>query len=278
MSDAFFTVVTAGDSDGTGEVLQPTPASASGWSDDQLRGPAISGLLARVTERTADLAIPDKRPVRWTVDLFRPAGLHPTTLSTTVVRQGRRIGLVDAEMCQLGRPVARSRALFATPTGTPDGRVWSSGGQIAPPPSELTPLPGEPRLYHSEHLGWTADADDHLGAGHKQTWHLPVPVVAGEQPTLFQMTAGVADVTNLVVSWGSLGVEFINADITLAMARLPMTMEMGLSTTDRFCSDGIAVGTAVLFDRAGVFGATTISTLANPGNRVDFGSARNLPD
>jgi len=85
-------------------------------------------------------------------------------------------------------------------------------------------------------------------------------------------------VTNLVVNWGSAGVEFINADITMAMSRLPVALEMGLTTTDRFVSDGIAVGTAVLFDRLGPFGATTISTLADAANRVDFSSARSLPD
>ena len=274
MTDAYFTVLSAE----AGEVLMPTPASASGWADDHVRGPAVSGVLARATERTADARMPDKRPVRWTVDLFRTAGMHPATITTQVIRHGRRIGLIDAELVQLGRPVARSRALFALPGDSPDGLVWSGAHDLTPPPVDLGPIPGEPRIYHRPEGAWTADADDLRGAGHKQTWHFPVPLVDGERPTRFQMAAAVADVTNLVVSWGTAGVEFINADITLAMSRLPVAMEMGLSTTDRFDSDGIAVGTAVLFDRAGVFGATTISTLANPGSRVDFGSARSLPD
>lgn len=274
MSEAYFTVLTDGDD----ELLEPTPASASGWSAGHVRGPAVSALLARATERVACVTMPDKRPVRWTVDLFRPAGMLPTRVSTEIIRQGRRIGLVDAEMSQNGKPVARSRALFALPGDNPDGQVWAACRTLQPPPPDLSPLPGEPRMYHSDHLGWTADADDHLGSGHKQTWHIPVPIVAGEQPTPFQMVAGVADVTNLVVSWGSAGVEFINADITLAMTRLPVAMEVGLSATDRFVDEGIAVGTAVVFDRAGPFGATTVTTLANARNRVDFGSARSLPD
>jgi len=141
MTDAYFTVLSEGGGSTDDELLEPTPASAGGWSPDQVRGPAVSGLLARATERTAETAMPDKRPVRWTVDLFRVVGMHPTTVTTAVIRHGRRIGLVDAELSQLGRPVARSRALFALTGPNPDGDVWSSGRDLQAPPSGLAPLP-----------------------------------------------------------------------------------------------------------------------------------------
>jgi len=122
MTDAYFTVLSEGGGSTDDELLEPTPASAGGWSPDQVRGPAVSGLLARATERTAETAMPDKRPVRWTVDLFRVVGMHPTTVTTAVIRHGRRIGLVDAGLSQLGRPVARSRALFALTSPNPGRR------------------------------------------------------------------------------------------------------------------------------------------------------------
>ena len=142
-------------------------------------------------------------------------------------------------------------------------------------------MSGEPRLYNSGRRGWTPNVQDHLGGGHKQTWHFPEPVVEGEEPTRFQMAAGVADVANLVMSWGSAGVEFINADITLAITRLPVAMELGLYALDRTVNDGIAVGTAAMFDRHGQLGTATVVTLANAANRVDIGSsggAVTLPD
>jgi len=277
MTDAFFRAQACGDD----EVLHPTPASAGGWSTEQIRGPAVSAALARATERVAKHALPDMRPVRWTVDLFRPAIMLPTTVTASVFRQGRRIGLIDAELAQHGRPVARARALFAKPSPTPDGQVWTPSPSFSPPPADLQPVPGEPRLYNSGHRGWTPHVADHLGGGHKQTWHFPVAVVEGEDPTRFQMAAGVADVANLGMSWGSAGVEFINADITLAITRLPVAMELGLYALDRTVNDGIAVGTAAMFDRHGQLGTATVVTLANAANRVDIGSsggAVTLPD
>lgn len=277
MTDAFFEVRTRGDQ----EVLIPTPASAGGWSPEQIRGPAVSAALARATERIADDALPDMRPVRWSVDLFRPPMMLSTTVTASMYRQGRRIGLIDAEFVQNGRPVARSRALFAKPSPTPDGQVWTPAPTFRPPPADLRPVPGEPRLYNSDHRGWTPNVEDHLGGGHKQTWHFSVAVVDGEEPTRFQMAAGVADVANLVLSWGSAGVEFINADITLAISRLPVAMELGLSALDRTVNDGIAVGTAAMFDRHGQLGTATVVTLANAANRVEIrnsGGGSPLPD
>lgn len=267
MTHAFFEV-----DPGFPDALRPTAASVSGWSTEQVHGPAVSGALARATERVADDTLSGMRPVRWTVDLFRPALVLPTTVQASIFRRGRRLALVDAELSQNGKPVARSRALFARPAVTPNGQVWSPVGEFRCPPPEMIQRPDQGRIYHSHPHAWTSDVNDHQGSAHKQTWHFPVPIVAGEEPTPFQMTAAVADVTNLVTNWGSAGIEFINADITLAMSRLPAEMELGLSALDRTVNDGIAIGTAAVFDRLGQLGVTTVVALANPGNSA-FGSA-----
>lgn len=254
------------------EILQPLPASASGWSPDQIRGMAVSGALARATERTAGQVMPQMQPARWAVDLFRPARVRPTSVRTTVVRHGRRIGLIDAQLCQEGRPVARSRALFARPGPTPDGQVWQPEHTLPGPPPDLVPTGDDPRLFYSQQQGWTTGTDPHRNGSHKQVWHLPITLVAGERPTPFQMIAGVADLASLVVNWGASGVEFINADIDLVLTRLPMSSEVGLSAVDRSEGNGIAVGTAVVFDRDGPLGSASVVALGNPVSGVDPGN------
>ena len=125
-------------------------------------------------------------------------------------------------------------------------------------------------LFSSDEVGWSQVFAEHQNRSRKQTWQTALPVVLGEKPTPFQSVAGVADATSMVMNWGSAGVEYINTDITLALARLPVSMEIGLSARERFAHDGISVGTAVVFDREGPIGTSTVSSLANAKRTVDF--------
>lgn len=97
-----------------------------------------------------------------------------------------------------------------------------------------------------------------------------MPVVAGEEGTPFQSVAAIADGTSMVVNWGTEGVQYINTDITLALARKPVSLEVGLSATDRVEVDGIAVGTVEVFDRAGPLGTAMVTSLANGKRPVSF--------
>jgi len=214
------------------------------------------------------------RPARWSVDLFRPARVRATTVTSTVVRRGRRIGVIDAELRQGDGPVARSRALFARASPTPNGQVWRPDHTLPTPSPDLRPTGDDPRLYYSGERGWTTEADSHQNGSHKQVWHFPIPLVEDEWPTPFQMTASVADLTSLVVNWGTAGVEFINADVDLVLTRLPVSMELGLSAIDRSEDDGISVGTAVVFDRDGPLGSASVVALANPVSGVDPANRR----
>jgi hypothetical protein len=253
------------------EILVPEPMAGRGWGTDRMRGVAVSGALARASERAITAAgRSDLRPARWTLDLFCPATMQPCTTTATVVRQGRRLCLVDATLEQDGKPVARAGALFLQVAEPPRGEVWSPQHRILPPPPELRPQSNEPRLYYSEDVGWTVSPADHQSRSRKQTWHRAVPVVRGEEPTAFQMVASVADVTNLVTNWGSAGLEFINADITLALSRLPTGKEVGLSALHRVEHDGIATGTAVVFDRLGPVGTSLVTAMANAEHAVDL--------
>jgi hypothetical protein len=77
----------------------------------------------------------------------------------------------------------------------------------------------------------------------------------------------------MVTNWGDAGVEYINTDISLAITRLPESTSLGLRTTDHVASDGVAVGTAEVFDRLGSFGTATVTSLANTRRTVDFSAS-----
>jgi hypothetical protein len=82
----------------------------------------------------------------------------------------------------------------------------------------------------------------------------------------------------MVTNWGSRGVEHINTDITMTLAREPEGVEIGLLATDRVEHDGIAVGTAAVFDRRGPLGTVIVAALANARRTVDLGSVTYTDD
>lgn len=255
-----------------GEQLVPQDIARSLWREDQMHGIATSGALARELERAiAAAGRGDLRPARYTVDLFRGPSMAPCTLRSSVVREGTRLCLVDAVLEQEGRPVARAAALFLAPSEDPAGAVWSSDEVPEPPPLEIAAVSEEPRvpIFRSD-AGWSQDFAAHQNASRKETWQTALPVVAGEKVSPFQAVAAVADATSMVMNWGAAGVEYINTDITLALSRLPVSNEIGLAARERFADDGIAVGTAVVFDRQGAIGTCTVTALANARRAVDF--------
>lgn len=254
------------------ELAVPEPVACSLWNDDQMHGVALSGLLSRRLERTVvELGRDDVRPARYTVDLFRAARMQPCTTRATVVRDSPRLCLVDAVVEQDGVTVARASGLFLKATEPAGGEVWEPNDAPQPPPEDLAPVSDEPRvpLFASDGK-WTDDFGDHQNAGRKTTWQSAVPVFGDEELSTFVAVASIADATSMVTNWGSNGVEQINTDITLTLGRLPISREVGLHAIDRVSADGIAVGTAVVFDRVGRVGTAVVTSIANSRRTVDF--------
>jgi hypothetical protein len=264
MTFSFFTT--------SGDDLAPADLARSLWSENQMHGVALSGALARALERTvAELGRDDLRPARYTVDLFRPAAMELCHTTTRVVRESRRLCLVDATVEQNGEAVARASAIFLKVGDPAAGEVWEPGDSPSPPPHELAPPTDDPHvpLFSSDGV-WDPSFGAHQNAGRKTTWQVGVSVVPDEVPSGFVVAASVADATSMVTNWGSNGVEYINTDITLTLARLPEGREIGLAALDRVSQDGIAVGTATVFDRRGRIGTAVTSSIANAKRAVDF--------
>jgi hypothetical protein len=265
MSLSFFT--------SSGDDLVPADLARSLWSENQMHGVALSGALARALERAVgELGRDDLRPARYTVDLFRPAAMELCRTTTRVIREGRRLCLIDAAVEQDGQEVARASALFLKVGDPAAGDVWEPAGAPEPPPLDLAPPSDELRvpLFSSEGVGWEPSFGAHQNGGRKMTWQVGVPVVPEEVPSGFVVAASIADATSMVTNWGTNGVEYINTDITLTLARLPVGREIGLSAVDRVSHDGIAVGTATVFDRQGRLGTSVVSAIANAKRAVDF--------
>ena len=267
MELAFFTL--------DGDSLVPTPVACSMWSSNQMHGVAVSGALARAVQQVRDDAgeagLGELRPARVTVDLFRPATMTPCQVRIEVVRAGRRITLVDAVLTQDGEPVARSSTVMLRAGESAPGEVWHPTERPGPPDEEAVPPSDEPRVpYVHSDSGWSQSFGDHQNGSRKASWNTGVPIVAGEAITPFLAVAAMADGASMVTNWGSGGVEHINTDITLTLAREPVGIEIGLVAQDRVEHEGIAVGVAAVIDRAGQLGNAVVTSLANARRAVDF--------
>jgi hypothetical protein len=263
-----------------GDLLLPQQPACSMWSDDQLHGVALSGALARAAEKQLDeVGRPELIPARWTVDLFKPARMQAARFNTEVVREGRRICLVDVTMTQDGQRVARASATFLLPTEAAPGEVWEPSARPSPPPLDVAPPATQAHVpFFRSDSAWSQDFREHQNAGRKASWNSSFPIVVGERLTGFQAAAAIADGGSMVTNWGTGGVEYINTDIAMTLSRRPAGTEIGLEATDRVERDGIAVGTATIFDRQGPLGSVIVAALANARRTVDLGGVAYTDD
>lgn len=244
----------------------------SRWSPDMVNGAALCGLVARALEH--DHGGDGFVPARLTVDLFKPARTAPLTTRTTLVRDGNRIRVADAELLQDGEVVARAGAVFLRPSEQPPGEVWTRDYRPSPPPVHIPMQAGDvthPYFGSDDHPdGWSQSMLEHQGSSRKRMWAQHLPVVAGEEPSPFARAAMAGEPTSLMTNWGTAGVGFINVDMTLVLARLPEGVEVGIEADDHISSDGVAVGTTTMYDRRGPIGTCVVSALANARRQVDF--------
>ncbi len=141
-----------------GDTLVPASFATSPWGQ-VLHGRLIGGLTARAAEQ-ARAADPELACSRLTVDMFRSAPLKPVRVSTTPVRTGRRIAVLDVTIEQDDGPVGQGRVVLlrrseqptATPAPRPPGMCrlrpqlgppLSAAGQRWTPPWEMWLVGGQ---------------------------------------------------------------------------------------------------------------------------------------
>ncbi len=118
--------------------------------------------------------------------------------------------------------------------------------------------------------GWTRSPGAHQNDSRKSFFHGAIDAVAGEKNSPFVRSAIVSESTSLVTNLGTEGVGYINGDLTVALSRLPVDDWICIRGDSHYASDGIAVGTATLFDHKGAFGSGMTTAVANPAAQIDF--------
>ena len=233
-------------------------------------GHAVGALLAWAVEREADDA--EMQPARLTVDLPRPTAMAPIEAHTRVLRDGKRLKLIEATLTQSGVEVARASGLFLRRCEQPPGEVWTEPVVMppVPPDDEIDPASLFIHTY-----GWGMPlmrrAQDWRGeTGAKYTWlNVAQPVVEGDPLTPLVRAAMAGDVCASLANWGSEGLQFINADYTVTLSRLPEGAVLGLASHTHLSHGGVATGSATLVDARGAVGTCVALAVAHPGFNPD---------
>lgn len=251
------------------ERFAATEHTVGPWSLEMQHLSPPAALLVRALERCAPRE--GTRVVRVTVDVLGAVPRAELTVRTRVLRPGRQIELVVAE---LFAPAAdgNERAVVRA-TGWRMAAVDTTGVVVQPEPP-LAPVTGgthhdAPEIWLPGYLDaiewrWVVGFLDEQGPG--AVWARPrVQVVAGEDPNPLVAAFAVIDSANGVGA--PLDVRdwtFVNTDLTVHLHRAPAGPWTGIVAETSIGPDGVGTCSAVLHDELGPLGRSTQILIVRP--------------
>ncbi|NNU26729.1 thioesterase family protein [Isoptericola sediminis] len=242
----------------------PTDLVGGAWRTDEQHVAPTFGLLTHLVETDrVTRGRDDLTPVRLTFDVWGPYPLELMDTAVRVLRPGRGVELVEAEVSCAGRTVATLRAWLA---GTTDTSELAAGAPPAIPGPEDT-TPWDPTTDWPGEFIASIDVRRTLAEpGRGTVWvRTDVPLVEDEEVGALARTVGLLDVANgMTVRADPRRVAFPNLDLTAHLLRAPAGGWLGLDTTVTFGADGAGITSSVLHDTDGPFGRLAQSLVVRP--------------
>jgi hypothetical protein len=240
-----------------GDGYAATELTRGPWDPGAQHAGPPAALLGREIERLPDAA--EFQVGRVTFEILRSVPIAAVAVSARVVRPGRRVQLVEAELSAGGEVLMRARAwrLRVAPVELPAQALAA-----APPPPgpdqgvevEFFPT-GEEHGYHSA-MECRFVSGGFVEPGPATVWlRMRQPLVAGEQPSPLQRTLVAADVGNGVsASLDYRRFVFINVDLTVHLERMPVGEWVCVDAVTLPQPSGIGSAESVLSDERGRIG------------------------
>jgi hypothetical protein len=225
-----------------------------------MHGRIVIGLLGQEIERRHGGA--DYTVSRLTVDMYRLPDFSAVEVTTRIVRDGKRIKVIDAEFFSNGVSMARATSQLLLRTENPPGRVWSPPDWNAPRPADV-PSPHDPRAGMNG-MWAVRPIEGTMGTlGPRKIWMSEVrELVDGVPLTPFTRVAISSDFASPFANAGDQGLRYINSDVTIYLHRPPVTEWIGYEVTDHGATDGVAIAQCRLYDERGHIGTSSVTALA----------------
>ncbi len=273
--------------DGEGR-FTPTEHARGPWDPRALHGGAPATLIARAFERMEPEA--ELLFARLSFSFLRPIPMAPLALSTRVLRPGRRVQELEAELYADEELVCRAHALRIAPAPEElpalavrvveesepprlPGPEQAHSVRFAPDEVELKSFAAsamEMRFLHGRplkgQLPEVGVSSAHAPVGTAGVWmRLCRPVLPGEAPSPLVYTMAAADFGNGIAAVLPFDeYVFINADLVVTLNRRPEGEWIGLDARTLLHPGGIAWAESVLHDERGPFGLATQALVVQP--------------
>jgi hypothetical protein len=235
-----------------GNLFRATELTRGPWDPGAQHAGPPAALLGHALEGLPEAA--DFQIGRVTFEILGPVPIAPVRVEARVVRPGRRVQLLEAELSDAeGEVLMRARA-WRIRKGEVEVPTEALVATEPPPPPERAAetnfFPtGQEHGYHTA-MDVRFVSGDWLQPGPATVWlRMRQPLVAGEEPTPLQRTLVVADVGNGVsASLDFRRFLFINVDLTVQLERMPAGEWIGIDAVTLPQPSGVGSSDSVLFD------------------------------
>jgi hypothetical protein len=252
----------------TDDGFEATALTIGPWDPAFQHAGPPAALLARAVERAS--GIEGGQSVRLAYDILGPVPVGPMRITTSTVRAGRRIELLEAVLSGADdRPLMRLTAWRM--------RIRDEGAPAAdagPVPVATGPEESRPETagfftqevaYHRA-LDWRFASGTFNGPGPAAAWTRSLcPLVEGEPITplehLLVMTDAASGISTSL-DWRA--ATFANVDLTVSLHRPPRGEWLGVDARTVYGGTGAAQAFGVLFDAEGVIGRSAQALFVEP--------------
>lgn len=247
------------------------------WDRESQHAGPPTALLAREIERLSGIGEDraDRHVGRITFEILRPVPIAALSVEARVVRPGKRVDMVEAELLSAGEPVIRARGwrllrgevelpsgLSSTEAdGAPARAGRPSGATSAPPlPGEIETsddfFPTDWELGYHRAIERRFVSGSFTEPGPAVAWLRPrIALVAGEPLTPLQRVMVLADSGNGISSTLDHREHlFINVDLSVHLQRLPTGEWVGMDALTTPEPTGVGLSDTMLFDPHGPLG------------------------
>lgn len=233
------------------------------WDPDSQHAGPPAALLGRAVERLEGGE--EKQLGRITFEILRPVPIAALSVQTRVIRPGRSVELVEADLSDDEGPVISARA-WRIGTGhveIPEG-LPRDPAPPGPAHGETKPFfpTGQQVGYHTA-MEYRFVSGSFLDPGPAVVWmRMRHPLVEGEEPSPLVRVLAAADSGNGVsatLDWRRY--LFINVDLTVHLHRVPAGEWVCLDAITLPEPNGVGIADSALHDERGPIGRATQTLL-----------------